>query len=383
MIALFSVTSFALCEWAWRNYPTANFYLAPTRVWELFSGSMAAFAVQKGGVRSNDCLSFLGLLSIVISIFIYDEGTPFPSFFSLLVIAGTVLLILFADENTVAAKILGVKPIVEIGLVSYSAYLWHQPLFAFARIRSIDPPSAGLMGVLAVLAFVLAVLTWKFIERPFRNRSMFSTRTVFTASAVGIICFVLVGYFTPKGRRIFFTQSQEKIFEARNANRAIMEENAYDRFGCFFDYKQKATQLLERKCIRATEKKRLILLGDSEAAHYLQGFKSLERELDAEVMQFTGASCRAVDFDGNTGRCAEFFEIFENRIVPELTGRDTVFVSSNWGSTHRDIGDRKFRAALGRTVSMLKRSAARVVLIGNAPGFGKDPYETAAIVMGG
>ena len=63
--------------------PAANFYLAPTRVWELFAGSITAFAVQRNGVRKNELLSILGLSAIVLSIFVYDETTPFPSFYAL------------------------------------------------------------------------------------------------------------------------------------------------------------------------------------------------------------------------------------------------------------------------------------------------------------
>ena len=79
MIVVMASISLLLSEWGWRNKATANFYLAPTRAWELFAGSIAAFIVQKNGVRKNNILALLGLAAIIFSIFFYDENTPFPS----------------------------------------------------------------------------------------------------------------------------------------------------------------------------------------------------------------------------------------------------------------------------------------------------------------
>ena len=119
MIVVIATFSLLLSEWGWRNKPTANFYLAPTRAWELFAGSIAAFIVQKQGVHRNDLLSIAGLLAIIFSIFFYDDTTPFPSMYALVPILGVVLLLLYADKDTFAAKLLSTKGIVGIGLISY------------------------------------------------------------------------------------------------------------------------------------------------------------------------------------------------------------------------------------------------------------------------
>ena len=129
MIVVMAAFSLLLSEWGWRNKPTANFYLAPTRAWELFAGSIAAFIVQKQGVQKNNFLSLIGLAAIIFSIFFYNETTPFPSVYALVPVLGVVLLVLYADQETYVAKLLSTKGIVAIVLVSYSAYLWHQPLF--------------------------------------------------------------------------------------------------------------------------------------------------------------------------------------------------------------------------------------------------------------
>lgn len=138
MIVVMAAISLLMSEWGWRKHPTANFYLLPTRAWELFAGSIAAFVVHKQGVQKNNPLALAGLAAIVFSIFFYDEATPFPSVYALVPVLGVVLLVLYADKDTFTAKLLSTKGFVGIGLMSYSAYLWHQPLFAFARISSMN-----------------------------------------------------------------------------------------------------------------------------------------------------------------------------------------------------------------------------------------------------
>ena len=193
LIVVMSAISLLVSEWGWRNEATAKFYLAPTRAWELFAGSIAAFVVQKRGVKSNNALSLTGLAAIIFAILAYDKTTPFPGVYALIPVLGVVLLILYADKETLVARLLSTKALVGIGLISYSAYLWHQPLFAFARIRLLEQPSSGLMLALCVLSFLLAVASWKFVEQPFRNRKHFSRQFIFFSSIAMVLGLTLVG----------------------------------------------------------------------------------------------------------------------------------------------------------------------------------------------
>jgi peptidoglycan/LPS O-acetylase OafA/YrhL len=194
MIVVMAAISLLLSEWGWRNKPNANFFLAPTRAWELFAGSIAAFVVQKRGVQKNDALSLLGLSGIVFSIFAYDESTPFPSVYALVPVLGVVLLILYADKDTLAAKLLSTKAFVGIGLISYSAYLWHQPLFAFARIRQVEHPSPTLMLTLSLASIAFAFVSWMYVEKPFRY-SLKSRKLIFLASFIALAIPFSIGLF--------------------------------------------------------------------------------------------------------------------------------------------------------------------------------------------
>ncbi|WP_298905353.1 acyltransferase family protein [uncultured Aliiroseovarius sp.] len=190
ILALIAVVSLGLAEWGWRNHPAANFFLAPGRVWELLAGSFCAFALHRRPLPGNDIVAMLGLLAIGVAVFLFDDTTPFPSLYTLLPVIGVLLIILFGQQGTRVAAILSAKPIVGIGLISYSAYLWHQPLFAFARIRSLTEPSLTLMLGLAVLSLILAAFSWRYVEQPFRagpNTWMQSRSSVFATSIVGLV----------------------------------------------------------------------------------------------------------------------------------------------------------------------------------------------------
>ena len=195
MIVVMAAISLLLSEWGWRNQATANFYLAPTRAWELLAGSIAAFTVQKQGVQKNNSLSVIGLTAIIFSVLFYDETTPFPSVYALVPVLGVVLLLLYADKETVAAKLLSIKGFVGIGVISYSAYLWHQPLFAFFRIYNKQITFDWVVTLLLIIiTFVLAFLSWRFIEKPFRNRNNFTKFSLFSLSISSLFVIFALGY---------------------------------------------------------------------------------------------------------------------------------------------------------------------------------------------
>lgn len=187
-ILVIAALSLLISEWSSRHKPDADFYLAPSRICELLVGSICAFLKHKDTQKSNNPLALLGLAMILFSILYFDDSTPFPSLNALAPVSGTALIILFADHGSWATRFLSTKPFVGIGLNSYSAYLWYQPLFAFARIRSIVAPDSSLMLLLALVTLVLAALRWRFVEQPFRTGSppRFSRNTIYaTARIVG------------------------------------------------------------------------------------------------------------------------------------------------------------------------------------------------------
>lgn len=197
-IIAISIISLILSEWGWRNQPTANFYLAPTRAWELLAGSICAFLQFGKTQKSNNTLSVIGLTLILFAIFVYDENTPFPSMYALAPVVGTALIIMYGGRESWVARLLSMRGFVGIGLISYSAYLWHQPLFAFARIRSSNAPEPWLMLLLVIASLVLAYFSWRYVESPFRKRTapaLQSQRAIFGAASVVSLAFIVFGLY--------------------------------------------------------------------------------------------------------------------------------------------------------------------------------------------
>ncbi len=191
-IVILGVASLLLAEYTSRAAPLFAFYMLPTRVWEFAIGSLAAFAEQsgKGALRFDrrlrEVLGAVGLLLILWSIFRFTKSLPYPSVWTVLPTLGTMLIILFARQGTLVGRLLGLSPLVLMGLISYSAYLWHQPVFAFARLRQLDPLSTGQSTALVVASFVLAYLSWKFVEPIWRGARSRSLRSFLICGAAAV-----------------------------------------------------------------------------------------------------------------------------------------------------------------------------------------------------
>lgn len=178
------------------------FFLLPTRVWELLIGVFIAFYLaQKKHIISNKInqgLSLLGFGMVISSIFIFNDQTPFPSFYTLIPTIGTGLLIISAVPQTLVHRILSLSIIVNIGLISYSAYLWHQPILAFSRYKLPGGIEELYLVLLCTLVFIIAYISWRWVEKPFRNRAKVTRKKVLGFSVLGISSFFLIGFMLSK-----------------------------------------------------------------------------------------------------------------------------------------------------------------------------------------
>ena len=185
-LCFLAIISFTLSVFASKNFPSANFYLIISRAWELLAGSLVAVLSFKTRFNPRPLLCYIGILGIIIPVFLYDDKTSFPGFAALLPVLGTVLVILFRSEDFLLIRFLSSKPMVFCGMMSYSIYIWHQPIFAFSRIYFPDYHSEHMRFFLIALTFGFGYLSWRFIERPFRA-------TPQKISAKNILQFTLFG----------------------------------------------------------------------------------------------------------------------------------------------------------------------------------------------
>lgn len=190
--------SLGLAQYQSAANPDQAFYLLPTRVWELLLGALLVMTPLQQHMRSGPLVwrqaaSLTGLAMIVGAMFTFDKHTPSPSVYTLIPTVGATLVIACATPETWVARLLSARWLVGIGLISYSAYLWHQPLFAFARHQNLEAPSAQTMAMLVLLTFALAYLSWRFVETPMRRQRALSRAQIFGASAALASMLMAVG----------------------------------------------------------------------------------------------------------------------------------------------------------------------------------------------
>ena len=167
---------------------TSNFYLLPSRAWELLLGaSLALLGVRAGpgsAGRAREAVSFLALIALVGSLVLLTEHDPLPGVLSLVPVGATVALLWSSGPETLAYRVLTLKPLVTVGLMSYSIYLWHQPLFVLARHATRSDLGAPLAAILVGVTVALSSITYRFVERPFRRKYWLSRQRIFLLGAI-------------------------------------------------------------------------------------------------------------------------------------------------------------------------------------------------------
>lgn len=179
--------------------PSKLFFSTPYRSFELLFGA-AAFALRQrvpSPIKAAP-LSLLGLIILLLSFALLSEDYPFPSHFTLAPVIGTALILLFGSPDAWSGKLLGQPSVSFVGKLSYGAYLWHVPLIALLKTRSIDPPSILLTSTVALCSLPLAYLSWRFVETPVRTGaySLFRSRArVFAFSILGAASLFVGSWF--------------------------------------------------------------------------------------------------------------------------------------------------------------------------------------------
>lgn len=219
LFCILALASIAFAQIGLVRFPSGNFYLPFGRAWELLVGSICALTTLRPG-RHDGLLALVGLALVLGSVALLNEGLPTPSVFLLPPVVGAALIILFANRQNWVGQFLSSRAFVTIGLISYSAYLWHQPIFAFARIRSLDPPSSALMAALTLSIFPIAWLSWRFIELPFRKPALLRPKPFATSCIVAVTVMVTFGTYlhVTQGRpdRIFPEAKQGDLYITYN-----------------------------------------------------------------------------------------------------------------------------------------------------------------------
>lgn len=196
-IAIF-LMSLCLSAYSVTRMADATFFLLPTRIWELVLGSIVALTpnlIVHRSQRLRELICVAGLLAILIPCFVYTKATVFPGPAALFPCFGAALFIWGSvsgsksveNSELLFKKLMSGRVLVFFGLISYSLYLWHWPFFAFSDYMTLEQTSWGLRLILVCVSILMAVLSWYFLETPFRRRRLGHTRSkMFGWSIAGI-----------------------------------------------------------------------------------------------------------------------------------------------------------------------------------------------------
>jgi peptidoglycan/LPS O-acetylase OafA/YrhL len=192
VFVLVFAASFATAVATVNPFPQAAFFLIHTRAWELILGSiLALFMVQRpeaGTKFLREAAGWGGVALIAIAIVAFDRSTKVPGIATLAPCLGAAAIIFGAQEGTLVARLLSFRPLVGIGLISYSAYLWHQPVFAFARYSRFGYVTTAEWVAFHLVVLIFAWLTWWSVERPIRQRKFLAgRRTIFALPVIFVL----------------------------------------------------------------------------------------------------------------------------------------------------------------------------------------------------
>ena len=209
--------SILFADWGSKHQPSFNFYMLPSRGWELIAGSILAYLEIKLKHRSahyalNLIFPFIGFSLILHSILFFNDEMFHPSLYSLSPIIGVCMIIWFSHKDELITKILSSKLFVKIGLISYSLYLWHYPIFAFSRITEFTNGNVLKKFLIAFLVLFISLISYYFIERPARNKKYkFNKIVPLLISFIVVIVIInfLVIFNEGFKKRFFFTDKYE------------------------------------------------------------------------------------------------------------------------------------------------------------------------------
>ncbi|SES47922.1 acyltransferase family protein [Rhizobium sp. NFR03] len=375
IISALAILSFLVALLGVKAYPDANFYFLSSRAWELLAGSLFCFLTASRLRWVNDVVSATALSLTLLSAALLTADDPWPSALTLVPVIGAGTLLVFGIQGTLAARILSIPPLTGLGLISYSVYLWHQPIFAFARIRSDAAPSPLMMLILALLVVIVGFLSWRFVERPFRKGPDHLPKSRYRFIAiVASASFVLI--------LVGATGQMTVGFPGRlaPATAAMIEESGWSR-DCMFSSDDVMPEFPMRACIfNQLNPTRYALWGDSVASSLRPALAEELNKRGIAVQQFTHGFCAplpgiSMAYNEEGRRCASFNRQVINQIL--ASDIDTVILAASWASfffsKSYDVDEvlrttegnnRQFVITrLKETIAILERAGRRVILI--------------------
>ena len=393
ILSLLAAASLALCLYASYRMPLANFYLMPTRGWELGAGALLALGFWRAprSQIANEWAAVLALGALVVCITLYGPGMRYPGLFTLPVCVATLLLIASgAHRPGRVSRLLAVGPLVWVGLASYSLYLWHAPVLMFFRYYLLRDLRLGELALAGALIAFLATASWALIERPVRTRQVLRSNRSFV-HAVWVFAALLLG----AGIVLWRSEGFEGRVSPEIA-RYTREENGFapQALRCLTgaDASIRTGDLCRFGTDDATRPK-VLVWGDSHALALFRAYEEYATRQDFALYLAVHSACQpllAATGDSKPLNASEACASFNvsiahaiDRIDPDIVvlnsfwmyaGSRAVLASDPAAHARREA----FETALERTVQHIGRPGRRVCVLHDNPLFdGSVPHELA------
>lgn len=347
--------SFLLANLSDSSFPDATFYLLPTRGWELLAGCLIArWENDNTNLREHFSSLFLpvtGLFLIIFSLVILDEERSYFVFKTFVTVIGTVLIIAFSKQGTgVTWRLLSCSPLRMTGLISYSLYLWHFPVFAFAKYLLHDLSLVEKLICIA-LTFLLAVVSYIYIEKPARDKELdlACLLKLLLSALVFFVVFSMFTIFWNGNNALSNTPLLAKTYHEWNISNSYMKAE-----NCFVSGKDKDLSGYDYKSCMATVRgsTNVLLTGDSMPAYYWSSIQKANPDIN--LLQNTLTACKPLYGTGWPDSACSIrnnsFASFNN------TDIDIVILSAFW-----EISDMQ---QVEKTVLLLKEQGLEVIIIG-------------------
>ena len=288
-VAAVTALSFAFSIYQTETSPIWAFYSLPTRAWEL---GLGALLVLLPPIKTKKVVGLLGFLFVIASAFIFNETTAFPGFSAVLPVLGTVMLIGTVNSWPPFLNDVGNSKLFQwLGEISYPLYLWHWPLLVLPCTYLARPLTIFERIIAIIATIVLADLTHRFIEEPFRKKIV-SPTIVFKRSGIITLVSLLIG------TAIIFSSSDKIDVSGINGAASLAEIKArplvYDD-GCHANY----AEIKSDNCVYAdvTSQKTMVLFGDSHAAQWFPALVEIASRSGYKLISLTKSACPSVDLE--------------------------------------------------------------------------------------
>jgi len=370
--------------------PSAAYYLLPTRLWELLMGSLVAlslryrfFELMSHNKIAHTLLSTLGLFFVILSLFLIDEETPFPSFWTLIPTGGAALIIIFTHEGTLAHRILSSRLLVGIGLVSYSAYLWHQPVYAFFRQQYIVGQSTLGMAAAFTFSFVLAFFSWRYVESPFRSKEKINRRKLFIISMFGSLFLLTMGWLGVKNNGF-----EGRFQIAQEIPNGHFDLPRTDNGWCFYSIDTDTNLEVGANghtCLVGSKDGlyKGVLFGDSYAGMYEPFWHKIGSESAMSLTSITTNWCYPSFTDSfwwpNETRAYDQCLLNRNYVKETLVDNDFIILSAVWGT----LPETNFDEVIDLIRSLSEHTSLKIIIMPQPPALTRSSVMRAAYTQGG